>query len=87
MHEEDGAVSHAQLTWGSGMIMVGTAHGDTSPCAIYVVVEDVDEHHLQAEGAGATILGPPTAQEYGGSNYTALDPEGNVWNFGDYEPE
>ncbi len=24
--------------------------------------------------------------DYGGRNYTCVDPEGNLWNFGSYDP-
>ena len=86
LHEEDGRVTHAQLTWQSGMVMLGTADGDIDRGAVYVVVGDVDAHHARAVAAGATIASPPTPQDYGGSSYTASDPEGHVWSFGDYEP-
>ena len=86
VHEEGGDVTHAQLTWGSGMVMLGTAHGDIDRGVIYVVVPDVDEHHAHAVSAGATVESPPTPQDYGGSSYTAFDPEGHIWSFGDYEP-
>jgi uncharacterized glyoxalase superfamily protein PhnB len=85
--EEDGIIVHGQLAFGTGMVMVGTAHGDDPPPgSVYVVVDDVAAHHARAVAAGAVITSPPTEQDYGGSSYTAVDPEGNVWSFGDYEP-
>ena len=34
----------------------------------------------------ADIVLPPSEKDYGGRGYTARDPEGNVWSFGDYDP-
>ena len=86
IHEEDGRVGHAQLTWRSGMVMLGTDDGEIDRATIYVVVDDVEAHHARAVAAGATIEDPPTSQDYGGSSYIAVDPEGHTWSFGDYEP-
>lgn len=94
-------IHHAQLTLGDGMVMLGSAveteFTETADMAladqlggvsasVYVVVDDVDEHHARAAAAGAEILLPPTDQDYGGREYTARDPEGNVWSFGGYDP-
>ena len=86
IYEEDGEVVHAQLTHGTGMVMLGTAHDDVGHSMVYVVVDDVDAHYRRATEAGATIVAEPTEQDYGGSDYTAADPEGNLWSFGDYRP-
>ena len=56
------------------------AHG------VYVVVEDVDAHHERAVAAGAEIVYPPEATEWGTRRYRALDPEGYEWSFGSYVP-
>lgn len=32
------------------------------------------------------VFEPPVARDYGGTGYSARDPEGNVWSFGDYDP-
>lgn len=53
---------------------------------LYVIVADVGAHAQQARAAGAEIVREPEEQDYGGSSYTARDPEGNVWSFGDYNP-
>lgn len=96
---EHGIVEHAQLTLGDGMVMLGSrregdhdqrvttvAEAGRSIMTPYVVVEDVAAHAARAEAAGATIVSPVEAQDYGGSNYTCLDPEGNLWSFGSYDP-
>jgi uncharacterized glyoxalase superfamily protein PhnB len=94
-------IHHAQLTLGDGMVMIGSAV-DTEfteaadmalaeelggiTASVYAVVDDVDHHAERAEAAGAEILLPPTDQDYGGREYTARDPEGNVWSFGGFDP-
>ncbi|WP_030691641.1 VOC family protein [Streptomyces globisporus] len=92
---EDGRVMHAELTCGNGMVMLGSKGsgtgfdklmGDGGPTAVYVRVDDVDEHHARAVARGVEIVLPPTDQEYGARDYTARDAEGNVWSFGTYAP-
>ena len=87
---DDGTVAHAELTYGSGMVMLGTARGDdrfaTGRAVVYVVVDDPDAVHDQAKAAGATIVQELTDQDYGSREFAAEDPEGNVWSFGTYDP-
>ncbi|MFF7773960.1 VOC family protein [Streptomyces tanashiensis] len=92
---EDGRVMHAELTCGNGMVMLGSKGSGTAfdrlmadggPTAVYVRVDDVDEHHARAVAQGIEIVMPPTDQEYGSRDYTARDAEGNVWSFGTYAP-
>jgi uncharacterized glyoxalase superfamily protein PhnB len=99
VYEEDGLIAHAQLTYGNGMIMMGSAK-DTEygkllrrpadvggvTMSVYVVVEDADAHFARAKAAGAQIVREPVTQDYGGRDYTCKDPEGNVWTFGTYDP-
>ena len=97
--DKDGSIAHAQLTHGNGMIMLGSVKdteygkllkrpGDVGAVtmSVYVVVDDVDAHFARAKAAGAQITGEPVTQDYGGRDYTAKDPEGNVWTFGTYDP-
>jgi uncharacterized glyoxalase superfamily protein PhnB len=89
-------VVHAQLTLGSGMIMLGSEASDeddprrlraeTGPSWISVVLDEVDEHFERAKAAGAEIVLEPRDEEYGGRGYTVRDPEGNLWSFGTYRP-
>lgn len=97
---EHGTVEHAQLVHGNGMVMLGSARDDafgalqappSSPDtpvtqSAYVIVADVDAHHERAVAAGATIVMAPEDQDYGGRFYACRDPEGNLWNFGSYDP-
>ncbi|MFT7667931.1 MAG: putative glyoxalase superfamily protein PhnB [Planctomycetota bacterium] len=96
---EEGKVMHSQLKSadGNSMVMVYSTRDEPGACkpprtlggsnqGLYLVVVDVDGHYLLAEAAGAKILMPPTAQEYGGSCYTCTDLEGHIWSFGSYDP-
>jgi uncharacterized glyoxalase superfamily protein PhnB len=99
--ENDGIVVHAQVAFNGAMVMLSdAAAGDGSEPfittvqqagkptgGVYVVYDgDIDSHAVQAERAGATIIREPTDQDYGGREYTCLDPEGNIWSFGSYDP-
>ena len=54
--------------------------------AAYVVVEDIEAHYQNAVERGARIVYELADQDYGGKLYSALDPEGHLWNFGSYDP-
>ncbi len=98
--EEDGLIAHAQLTFGNGMIMLGSVRADrygemirqpsdiggAETQAPYVIVDNVDAHYERAKAAGATIVLEPEDQSYGGRLYTCRDLEGHLWNFGSYDP-
>jgi len=94
-------VDHAQLTFGSGMVMLGSVRGDTpfsrhmvqpdeiggreTQCAC-ITVMDVRAHYDAAKAAGAVIVDDYDEKEYGGAGYSARDPEGHLWYFGSYDP-
>lgn len=87
-------VAHAQLKFGDGMIMLGSERdgdpwGDHAGQSwVYVVVEgDIDAHCERSRTAGAEIIREPEDQEYGSRDYSARDPEGNLWSFGTYRPQ
>ena len=48
----------------------------------FVEVGDVDLHFARASAAGATILRAPEEPGHGFRSYTAEDPEGHRWMFG-----
>jgi uncharacterized glyoxalase superfamily protein PhnB len=94
---EPGTVAHAELTYNGAMIMLGSVRppveGEWSAVAppagsgsMYVVVEDIDDHHDRATAAGAEIVRALQDTEYGSREYSARDLEGNVWSFGTYQP-
>jgi len=91
MESQDGTVAHAELTYGRGMVMVGSsgtgdAQFENGVTSIYVVADDPDALHERARAAGAEISRGLTDQDYGSREFTAKDPEGNVWSFGTYDP-
>ena len=98
VEDGDGGIAHAQLIFGNGMIMLGSARDDAfgrqqrppttdavtqSP---YIIVSDIDEHYARAVEAGATITVEIKDEDYGGRVYSCRDPQGQLWNFGDYDP-
>lgn len=98
--DKTGTIAHAQLTFGNGMIMLGSANnndfsklvkspaesGSIGSQSVYIVVPDVDAHHAKAVKAGAEIVIAIQDEDYGGRVYSCRDPEGHVWNFGSYDP-
>jgi uncharacterized glyoxalase superfamily protein PhnB len=98
--DKDGAIAHAQLVHGNGMIMLGSATNNDfhklvkspseSGCvgsqSAYIRVDDVDAHYKQAVAAGAVIVIDIKDEDYGGRGYSCRDPEGHIWNFGSYDP-
>ena len=97
---ENGAIVHAQLSFGNAMIMLGSEFDNEygkfvkSPKdldgintqAAYIIVEEIDEHYRRAIDTGAEIILDIKDEDYGGRGYSCQDPEGNVWNFGSYNP-
>ena len=84
-------VHHAELTFGRGMVMLGsTGQGDpqfdTRKSSAYVIVADPDGLHDRAKAAGAEITRELQDTDYGSREFAATDPEGNVWSFGTYDP-
>ncbi|AHE56254.1 VOC family protein [Sphingomonas sanxanigenens] len=54
---------------------------------VCAVIDDPDAHAARAAAAGARIIRAPYDNAgYPGRAYDALDTEGNVWNFGSYDP-
>jgi uncharacterized glyoxalase superfamily protein PhnB len=99
---EDGTIAHAQLTYGGGMIMLGSNTrrdsewgrlvkqpnevGGAETQCAYIVVSDADALYAKAKAAGAKVLIDIKDESYGGRGFTCADPEGHIWNFGTYDP-
>jgi uncharacterized glyoxalase superfamily protein PhnB len=78
---EGGRIEHSELLFQEGLIMVGSAGGNTEPgrpqCvspqsvggantqSLCVNVEDVDAHCAKARAAGAKIIREPRTDDYG----------------------
>ena len=89
----NGGIAHAELRLGDQYAMVGSStEGEerfkegVGRQSLYVVIEDPDALHDRAKAVGATIERPLTDQDYGSREFTARDPEGNLWSFGTYRP-
>ena len=93
-----GGIAHAELTFGDGMIMLGSARDDdfgklqSTPAVLggttqspYIVVADADAAYARAKAAGAEMIGDIRQQSYG-RDFSCRDPEGHLWNLGDYNP-
>jgi uncharacterized glyoxalase superfamily protein PhnB len=88
---DDGTIRHAELRFGNGLVMFGSAKDASSATrgragGIYVAVADADAHCAQARAAGAEITRDLFDTDYGSREYAATDPEGNSWYFGTYQP-
>jgi len=84
--DDDGAVVHAEMRLGPGVVMLGAAPESEEGFNVYVYVEDVDAHHARARAAGAEIVRPLADTEYGSREYGARDIDGHYWYFGNYQP-
>ncbi|TYC63241.1 glyoxalase [Rhodobacterales bacterium] len=93
--DEQGAIIHAEMAFGSAMIMFGQAREDAfaeivgQPIgaggkAVYLAVDDADAMFAKATGAGAEIVQGLTERDYGSREFICRDPEGNVWSIGTY---
>ena len=92
VQNDDGTIAHAELSYGDGMVMLGTDREDSYGSHVgqgwmYVVIEDADAHYARARAAGADIVRELEDQDYGSRDYSARDFEGNLWSFGTYQPE
>ena len=94
-------MAHAELRFGNGMVMVGSAsnksplkHLYVSPVEIggrvtsplYLIVEDCEPAYARALAAKAEIVMDMKIMEYGGKAFTVQDPEGYLWSLGEYSP-
>ena len=91
--DDRGKLAHAEMRFGDSYLMVGSEWADftASPASvngkntqsIHVhLQEGLDAHCERARAAGAVIIREPEDQFYGDRAYTARDPEGHVWTFG-----
>lgn len=99
---EGGAgVVHAEMTLGNAVIMFGAVREGDDPFGAfqkpiekgapatqspYMIVEDVDGLCERARAAGADIVYGPVDEDDGGRGFSCRDPEGQLWNFGSYDP-
>ncbi|MGY4824152.1 VOC family protein [Stutzerimonas kunmingensis] len=98
--DEQVGITHAQLAFGNGMLMVGPVVdseygqqlrqpdeiGGASTQGIYVIVNSADALYAQAKAVGAQIVVELKDEDYGGRGFTCRDIEGHLWSFGTYDP-
>ena len=97
----DGVVMHAQLTFGNGMIMIGSVNNGTPASklmkqpdeiggaetqASYLVVTDIDAIYASARNAGAKMVIDLEEKVHGGKAFSCADPEGHIWHIGTFDP-
>lgn len=91
--DEAGNLVHSEMTFGNGLIMVGSewdadhksprSVGGANTQSVHVdLSEDIDAHCERARAAGAEIIAEPSDQFYGDRTYRARDLEGHIWTFG-----
>jgi PhnB protein len=83
---DDGAIVHAELRLGTGIMMLGVGPECGEGFSVYARVDDVDAHYHRARAAGAEIVRPLHDTDYGSREYGARDLEGHTWYFGTYQP-
>jgi uncharacterized glyoxalase superfamily protein PhnB len=93
-----GGVAHAELSFrGNGIIMLGTEGEGQYPVVspqtagmptqgIYIYLTDVDALYQRALAAGAEVTRPIEDTDYGAREFGVRDPEGHLWDFGNYDP-
>ena len=98
--DDSGGIAHAQLSFGDGMMMLGSVRdnewerfirqpdeiGGAATQSVYLVVPDADVIYERAKNAGAEILIPVRNEEYGGRSFSCRDLEGHLWTIGTYDP-
>ena len=98
----DGTIAHAQLSFGNGMIMLGSVSkvdnefgqlikqpdeiGGTETQSPYLIVSDADLVYQRAKAASAKIEIDIKEEDYGGRGFSCRDLEGHLWNVGTYDP-
>ena len=90
----DGNVVHVELGFRGAIIMLSTAGVGREPFRslpaggrlVYCAIDEVDALHARVREAGGEIAVEITDTDYGSRDFTARDPEGNLWAFGTYRP-
>ena len=99
---DDGTIAHAQLSFGNGVIMLGSVLNDetefgllvkqpdeiggTSTQSAYLIVTDADAVYASVTAGGARIAMQIRDEDYGGRGFSCYDLEGHLWSFGTYDP-
>ncbi len=91
----DGVVTHAEVRGGDAVLMVSRDSadhqvpplvGESTGRGLYLRVEDVDGAFERAVAAGARPVVTPENTIWHSRRARVLDPGGQEWSFGTYEP-
>lgn len=91
---EGGTITHAELSFGNGMIMLGSIKksefdrlmkqpdeiGGAETQTPYLIVSDADALYARAKAAGAKIILDIKDEDYGGRGFSCRDLEGRLWS-------
>ena len=98
--DEQGGIAHAQLSFGNGMIMLGSVRetefskfmkqpdeiGGAETQSSYLIVDDADAVYEKVKAAGGEIALEIKDEDYGGRGFSCRDLEGHLWTVGTYDP-
>ena len=98
VYRGDGVIHHAELAYGSSILMFGQCRDDAygklvgdgegrRTDTLYVAIDDPDVLCAKAKAAGAKIETELHNTDYGSRDFACRDPEGNLWSFGTYWPK
>jgi len=98
VHRNEGIVEHAQMAFGSSILMLGQSRGDDYDAmvgtmgtrrtdALYIAVDDPDVLFAKVRATGVKIEMEPYDADYGNREFACRDPENNLWSFGTYWPK
>ena len=92
---EGDRVIHAELRLGQVVVMVSSfdedydtpaLYGRSVGYGLYICTEDVEQLYEKALASGGKSVLAPESTEWGTRRARVLDPGGNEWSFGSYEP-
>ncbi len=97
----DGTIAHAELTFGNGRVMLGSAVEGTPYSKMMaqpkdlgnvetqhpcLIAADAEAIYASAKAAGAEIVTDIADMPYGGRAFACRDLEGHLWSIGSYNP-
>jgi uncharacterized glyoxalase superfamily protein PhnB len=86
---------HAEVRLGDAVLMVASNDaeyqrpplvGRSTGQGVYLLLDDVDEFYRDAVAAGGTSVIEPESTAWGAKRARVLDPQGQEWSVGTYEP-
>ncbi|AXJ09475.1 VOC family protein [Arthrobacter sp. PM3] len=88
-------VVHAEARMGEAVVMLASSDagyqrpplvGQSTGQGLYLLVGDVDDFHRRAVAAGGISVIEPEDTEWGSRRSRVLDPQGQEWSAGTYQP-